>query len=45
MEDLAVFSVREVKRAAADTRERDEYSSEEGQRESKQKAKLSQRAF
>ena len=31
MEDLAAFSVRKVKRAAAEERERDEYSSEEGQ--------------
>ena len=31
MEDLAAFSVREVKRAAAEKRERDEYSSAEGQ--------------
>ena len=39
MENLAAFSVREVKRAAAE--ERDEYSSAEGQWESKS----SQRAF
>ena len=31
MEDLAVFSAREVKRAAAEERERDEYSSAERQ--------------
>ena len=31
MEDLAAFKVREVKRAAAEERERDEYSSAEGQ--------------
>ena len=31
MEDLAAFSVREVKRAAAEERERDEYSFAEGQ--------------
>ena len=31
MEDLAAFSAREVKRAAAEKRERDEYSSAEGQ--------------
>ena len=31
MEDLAAFSVREVKRAAAEERERDEYSPAEGQ--------------
>ena len=31
MEDLATFSVREVKRAAAEERERDEYSSAEVQ--------------
>ena len=31
MEDLATFKVREVKRAAAEERERDEYSSAEGQ--------------
>ena len=31
MEDLAAFSVREVKRAAAEERERDEYPSAEGQ--------------
>ena len=35
MEDLAVFKVRKVKIAAAEERERDEYSSAEGQRESK----------
>ena len=34
MEDLAAFSAREVKRAAAEERERDEYSSAEGQCES-----------
>ena len=31
MEDLAAISAREVKRAAAQKRERDEYSSVEGQ--------------
>ena len=31
MEDLAAFRVKEVKRAAAEERERDEYSSAEGQ--------------
>ena len=31
MEDLAAFKVKEVKRAAAEGRERDEYSSAEGQ--------------
>ena len=31
MEDLAAFSAREVKRAAAEEKERDEYSSAEGQ--------------
>ena len=31
MEDLAAFSAREVKKAAAEERERDEYSSAEGQ--------------
>ena len=31
MEDLAAFSVREVKRAATQEREKDEYSSAEGQ--------------
>ena len=31
MEDLAAFKVREIKRAAAEERERDEYSSAEGQ--------------
>ena len=31
MEDLATFKVREVKRAAAEERERDEYSCAEGQ--------------
>ena len=31
MEDLAAFSAREVKRAAAKKRERDEFSSAEGQ--------------
>ena len=35
MEDLAAFKVKEVKRAAAEERERDDYSSAEGQRESK----------
>ena len=35
IEDLAAFSAREVKRAAAEERERDEYSSAEGQWESK----------
>ena len=35
MEDLAAFSAREVKRAAVEERERDEYSSAEGQWESK----------
>ena len=35
MEDLAAFSVKEIKRAAAEERERDEYSSAEGQWESK----------
>ena len=31
MEDLATFSAREVKRAAAEERERDEYFTAEGQ--------------
>ena len=31
MEDLAAFKVKEVKRVAAEERERDEYSSAEGQ--------------
>ena len=31
MEDLAAFSAREVKKAAAEEIERDEYSSAEGQ--------------
>ena len=31
MEDMAAFSVRELKRAAAEERERDGYSSAEGQ--------------
>ena len=31
MEDLAAFSAREAKRAAAEERERDEYSSADGQ--------------
>ena len=35
MEDLAAFSAREVERAAAEERETDEYSSAEGQWESK----------
>ena len=35
MEDLAAFSAREVKRALAEERERDEYSSAEEQCESK----------
>ena len=30
-EDLAAFNAREVKRAAAEERDRDEYSSAEGQ--------------
>ena len=34
MEDLAAFTAREVKRAAAEEREKDEYSSAEGQWES-----------
>ena len=45
MIDLAGFSAGEVKRAAAEERETDEYSSAEGQWESKQEAKPSQRAF
>ena len=45
MENLAAFSAKEVKRAAEEERERDEYSSAEGQWESKYKAKSSQRAF
>ena len=35
LEDLAAFSAREVKRAAAEERESDEYSFAEGQWESK----------
>ena len=35
MENLAAFKVREVKRIAAEERERDQYSSAEGQCESK----------
>ena len=31
MEDLAAFSVKEVKRAAVEKRKRDEYSSAKGQ--------------
>ena len=31
IEDLAAFSAREVKKAAAEPRERDEYSGAEGQ--------------
>ena len=31
MEELTAFSARELKRAAAEERERDEYSSAEGQ--------------
>ena len=31
MEDLDAFKIREVKRAAAEERERDQYSSAEGQ--------------
>ena len=31
MEDLAAFSAKEVKRAATEERERDQYSSAEGQ--------------
>ena len=31
MEDLVAFSAREIKRAAAEVKERDEYSSAEGQ--------------
>ena len=45
MEDLAAFNIREIKRAAAEESERDEYSSAEVQCESKQKAKSSQRVF
>ena len=45
MEDLAAFSAREVKRAAAEERERDEYSSAKGQWESKYVTKSFQRAF
>ena len=45
LEDLAAFSAREVKRAAAEERERKEYSSAEEPWESKQEAKPSQRAF
>ena len=45
MEDLAAFSAREVKRVAAEERERHEYSSAEEQWESKNEAKPSQRAF
>ena len=41
MEDLATFSAREIKRAAAEERERDEYSSAERQWDTKS----SQRAF
>ena len=35
MKDLAAFSTRELKRAAAEERERDEHSSADGQWESK----------
>ena len=35
IEELAAFSAREIKRAAAEERERDEYSFAEGQWESK----------
>ena len=45
MGDLAAFSVREVKRAAAEERERDEYSSADGQGKSMWEAKSSQQAF
>ena len=45
IEDLVAFSVREVKRAVAKERERDEYSSAEGKWESKKETKSSQRAF
>ena len=45
MEDLAAFSVREVKRAAAEEKETDEYSSAEGQCEPIKETKPSQRAF
>ena len=40
MEDLAVFSAREVKRAAAEERERDQYSSAKEQRESNRRQSL-----
>ena len=45
MEDLAAFSAREVKRAAAEKRKRDEYSSAEAQWESMYNAKSFQQAF
>ena len=44
-EGLAAFGAREVKRAAAEERERDEYSSAEGQWESKFETKSSKRAY
>ena len=44
-EDLAAFSAREVKRAAAEKRKRDEYSSAEGEWESMYNAKSFQQAF
>ena len=45
IENLTVFSAKEVKRVAAKKRKRDKYSIAGGKRESKQKAKQSQQAF
>ena len=45
VEDLAALSAREVKRAAAEERERDEYSSADEQCQSKWETKSFQRAF
>ena len=45
MKDLDEMNDKKVKRAAAAAEERDEYFFAEGQGESKQKAKSSQRAF
>ena len=45
MKDFAAFSARKVKRAAAEERERDEYSSAEGQRGSKLEGKVIPASF
>ena len=45
MEDLAAFSAREVKRVGAEEREKDVYSSAEGQWESKVRSKVIPASF